>query len=287
MMTVDICDTSSNAFSFPTRSDIDIETNQRYDDSAVQSNPIIIEKCGDLEDGNCDYCSHAFALHEDDTRRIGQDKCVKVDDPRFHNRYCLTSWRHINCWTADHPSITSLFTGSQDYSIILSLFQDAVNARPSLLIGWNELNCADRWMVLQRIFSKNLTSFSPSLGHVVKWVPCNACQTCQSPIQCSWSIIECNQPAMQTVECTMDGCTKQTHHICQIEWQMNTNLEEHTFCCVDCHDGANAYCNLWLNPTTTAPIPSRDRIAQPLPPLNHDGTSGDAGHSPQSRVPRG
>ena len=92
---------------------------------------------------------------------------------------------------------------------------------------------------------------------------------------------------MQTVECTMDGCTKQTHHICQIEWQTNTNSEERTFCCVDCHDGANAYRNLWLNPTTTAPIPSRDRIAQPLPPLNHDGTSGDAGHSPQSRVPRG
>ena len=299
------CADSSNAFSsYPTRSDLDLDTNPQGDDSTVQldeqvasNEPIVIEKCGDLEDGRCNVCHTHFGFHDDGkTSRRGQDKCVKVSDPRYHV-YGISSWRHANCWDARHPSITILFDGSQDGSIILSLFENSVNARPSLLEGWQELNCADRWMVLQRIFYQNLSSYSPSLGHVVCFVPCKSCPTCQSPIRCSWSIFGCNQPAMQTLECPVDGCTNQIHHICQIEWQQNTNSEETaTFCCVDHHAGARAHRRQWSNqvqnqnqsvPTRTTAPPPRGRARQLVPPLNRNGTPGNTGRATRSPLPRG
>ena len=78
----------------------------------------------------------------------------------------------MNCWDAKHPSVKSLFN-NRDGDIILSSFQIAADVSPPLLVGWNELVCADQWKVLHHMVYQNRepnSNFVEIFGHIIRVV---------------------------------------------------------------------------------------------------------------------
>ena len=102
---------------------------------------ITIEKCGDFEENNCFECGYPLRSDENDSTK----RAVKVDNPRY-NKMGMQTYCHLQCWDANHLSVTSLFHSSNIREITSSSFQVVVDERPSLLIGWS--NMADRLEVL-------------------------------------------------------------------------------------------------------------------------------------------
>ena len=195
-----------------------------FHETPPPENPIRIQKCHALENVDCPICWVTLG-HND----------LKVDDPRTHDQYTADDeWRHLSCWDSKHPSIATIFQ-SQNGDISLGLFE--ATAR-NILVGWKDLECSDRWKVLQHIFNQNLPSFQVSLGHIIRVTPCKNCTTCQSPNTCSWSEVGCDEPALPTQTCPRNGCSNQLHHICQIKFQEANGLPEDLFCCYHCHAGA-------------------------------------------------
>ncbi len=144
------------------------------------SQPIILARCGDLEDGNCEECKHPFGCDGDGRRLSGQERAIKVN-VRGSDEYSesIDCWKHLHCWDASHPSIVSLFD-CEDGIVTLSGFQAAVNATPSLferlswLDGWQDFDCSDRWKILLLLFQENYRSATPfavTLHHVAHFVP--------------------------------------------------------------------------------------------------------------------
>ncbi len=227
------------------------------DDRPISIRPII-----DTDDAICSRCRLAFNVDEEGNLLEDLSASLKVDDPRLDDPY---GWLHLSCWNCSHPSVTPIFQ-VRDTEYALRLFQTEMNRDSPLFDGWLELNCRQRFTVLHHVFLRNLGPKSVaqlSLSHVVSHLACRSCETCISPKYCSWEIVGCSEPALDTVSCSVDGCDGRLHHICQIKLQDAKNLEEEPFRCFDCHQGAQKL----LNPNRTAQSGRRSRrSSSPTPP---------------------
>ena len=231
-------------------SDTNVPTNEnpltpRHDNS-IQL-PICVSKTS--EDGDCVVCCQPLFCGEDDSPII-------IDDSRY-------GWSHLHCWNARHPSFTKIYqvidTAGEDS---MSIFSHALESSSPIMVGWDTLNCTDRWRVLHYIFDYNVHPLTVTMGHVLRHFPCRDCTACQTPIICSWCPVGCDHPTMPTQLCTRRDCTNVVHHLCQTTCETENCLIEEPRRCIECHTQARVL----IQPT---PLPTPPATQLPSsPPLS-------------------
>ena len=222
-------DCSNDAFNFAVSNDVsdtNVQTNEnpltpRHDNSIPL--PICISKT--FDDGDCVVCCQPLFHGED-------DRSIIIDDSRY-------GWSHLHCWNARHPSFSSICqvidTAGDN---IMCIFSHGLESSHPIMLGWDTLNCADRWRVLHHIFDYNVHPLTVMMGHVLRHFPCRDCTACQTPIICSWCPVGCDHPTMPTQLCTRRDCTNVVHHLCQTTCETENGLTEEPRRCIECHTQA-------------------------------------------------